>query len=135
MRNKIIFFTVVNQCRQIKQWLMVINNFILIAKNAGEFFFQEPAIGEPNKPTESSNQSSITIIISSPQKTILCFLFFTFLKINSSVKAKAKSNAPITVKSKRDQFTSLVICIATNGMSKIIITVITIPKSVFFLII
>lgn len=52
----------------------------------------------------------------------LVFLFIGLLAANRMSAPKIYSSKPATTKSILSQFTSLVNCIATNGISKIVIT-------------
>lgn len=51
------------------------------------------------------------------QSKILYLTVLTFRKTNSHIKPVPSSSAPMTIKSNSNQFTSVVICIARNGMN------------------
>lgn len=60
---------------------------------------------------KNNDRNIITAII------MRCLIFIVFLKQNSITNAVASNNIPATTKSKKLQFTSLVNCIAINGIS------------------
>ena len=60
------------------------------------------------------NKNSINRI--AKQRTIRCLVFFIFLNISSHIKPVLNRRTPITRKSKGDQFTWLVNCIAMKGI-------------------
>ena len=95
-----------------------------------------PANDVPKIPTASSIHTIKHRIISITQMIILCWFFFTFLNTNSHESPVLNSRHKAAAKSCRDQFTSSVNCIPTNGMSNKIATTSTIAiKRLFWRII
>jgi len=68
-------------------------------------------------PTASSAQSKNNKSKIIPEISRRCLVLFTFRKTNSITKLVPKSNIPAITKSINDQLTSLVNCIAMNGIS------------------
>jgi hypothetical protein len=68
-------------------------------------------------PTASSAQSKNNKSKIIPEISRRCLVLFTFRNTNSITKLVPKSNIPARTKSINDQFTSLVNCMATNGIS------------------
>ncbi len=68
-------------------------------------------------PTASSAQSKKSRSKIIPEISIRCRVLFTFRNINSITKLVPKSKIPAITKSITDQLTSLVNCIAINGIS------------------
>ena len=68
-------------------------------------------------PTASSAQSKNNKSKIIPEISRRCLVLFTFRNTNSIIKLVPKSNIPAIIKSINDQLTSLVNCMATNGIS------------------
>lgn len=81
------------------------------------FIIQLPAKGMPKIPTASSAQISRNTKRIAPHKTSRYFSFFTFLNTSSIISPVPSNKIPIIRKSKSDQSTWSVNCIATKGMN------------------
>ena len=68
-------------------------------------------------PTASSAQMRKSVAKMATHRAIRYSIFFTFLNTSSLTRPVLSSRMLITRKSKGDQFTSLVNCIARKGMS------------------
>lgn len=92
----------------------------------------DPANGVPIIPKASSAQIKRNTRKRIKLKIVLCFIVFTFLKINSKHNPVIKRRIPAATKSKIVHLTSAVNCIAINGINNIIIAESNIKNKLLF---
>lgn len=92
----------------------------------------EPVNAVPNIPTASSAQTSKKASKITPQIRTLCLTRCTFLITSSQSKPVPNNRTPMIIKSLASQFTSVVNCIAMNGMSNRIAATVRMMISLLF---
>ncbi len=107
----------------------------LLHQKSAFFSLYCPPIGVPKMPTASSSQIRRSAVSSTKQMAIRCPVFFTFLSISSQIRPVPNSSTAATTKSNSVHFTSLVNCMAINGINTRRVAVSRMPISLLFCII